>query len=144
MKNLQNNIGLDFISFLKFRGGYGEIGNSEPAGDFAYNGTTSINSSAVIFGPDGTQTQISGSTVDYVPNPYLRWETIGMTNLALDAGFTFEASSEINANKKDTANHPKGVWTLPPSLSLGEKDREKYLAIGESDRMTLRFRKPVN
>ena len=86
-KSLQKNSGLDFISFLKFRGGYGEIGNSEPAGDFAYNGTTSINSSAVIFGPDGTQTQISGSTVDYVPNPYLRWETIGMTNLALDAGF---------------------------------------------------------
>jgi TonB-linked SusC/RagA family outer membrane protein len=86
-KNLQKNSGLDFISFLKFRGGYGEIGNSEPAGDFAYNGTTSINNSAVIFGPDGTQTQISGSTVDYVPNPYLRWETIGMTNLALDAGF---------------------------------------------------------
>ncbi|MDG1690483.1 MAG: SusC/RagA family TonB-linked outer membrane protein, partial [Flavobacteriales bacterium] len=86
-KSLQENSGLDFISFLKFRGGYGEIGNSEPAGDFAFNGTTSINNSAVIFGPDGTQTQISGSTVDYVPNPYLRWETIGMTNLALDAGF---------------------------------------------------------
>jgi TonB-linked SusC/RagA family outer membrane protein len=85
-KSLQENSGLDIISFLKFRGGYGEIGNSEPAGDFAYNGTTSINNSAVIFGPDGTQTQISGSTVDYVPNPYLRWETIGMTNLALDAG----------------------------------------------------------
>ena len=86
-KNFKENNSLDFISFLKFRGGYGEIGNSEPAGDFAYNGTTSINSSAVIFGPDGTQTQISGSTVDYVPNPYLRWETIGMTNIALDAGF---------------------------------------------------------
>jgi TonB-linked SusC/RagA family outer membrane protein len=86
-KSLQENSGLDFISFLKFRGGYGQIGNSEPAGDFAFNGTTSINNSAVIFGPDGTQTQISGSTVDYVPNPYLRWETIGMTNLALDAGF---------------------------------------------------------
>ena len=73
----------------------------------------------------------------YMPQDYV-------IQLALDAGFIFEASSEINANKKDTANHPKGVWTLPPSLSLGEKDREKYLAIGESDRMTLRFRKPVN
>ena len=75
------------ISFLKLRGGYGEIGNSEPAGDFAYNGTTSINSSNVIFGPDGTVDQISGSTVDFFPNPNLRWETIGMTNIALDAGF---------------------------------------------------------
>jgi TonB-linked SusC/RagA family outer membrane protein len=86
-KSFQEKNSLDFISFLKFRGGYGQIGNSEPAGDFAYKGTTSINSSAVIFGPDGTQNQISGSTVDFVPNPYLRWETIGMTNLALDAGF---------------------------------------------------------
>ena len=85
-KNFQESSSLDFISFLKFRGGYGQIGNSEPAGDFAYKGITSINSSAVIFGPDGTQTQIAGSTVDFVPNPYLRWETIGMTNLALDAG----------------------------------------------------------
>jgi len=62
--------------------------------------------------------------------------------LAQAAGFVFEASSEVNANEKDTANHPKGVWTLPPSLSLGDQDRELYLAIGESDRMTLRFRKP--
>lgn len=64
--------------------------------------------------------------------------------LAEQAGFTFEASSEINANPKDTADHPSGVWTLPPSLRLGEQDREKYLAIGESDRMTLKFRKPLN
>ena len=80
-KNVKN------VSFLKLRGGYGELGNSEPAGDFAYNGTTSINSSNVIFGPDGTVDQISGSTVDFFPNPNLRWETIGMTNIALDAGF---------------------------------------------------------
>lgn len=62
--------------------------------------------------------------------------------LAAAAGFIFEASSEINANPKDTANYPGGVWTLPPSLRLGEEDAEIYLAIGESDRMTLRFRKP--
>jgi predicted methyltransferase len=58
------------------------------------------------------------------------------------AGFIFEQSSEINANSKDTADHLEGVWTLPPGLALGEQDREIYLAIGESDRMTLRFRKP--
>lgn len=62
--------------------------------------------------------------------------------LAEQAGFVFDGRSEINANPKDTANHPEGVWTLPPSLRLKEKDREKYLAIGESDRMTLRFKKP--
>lgn len=49
------------------------------------------------------------------------------------------ASSEVNANRKDTADHPAGVWTLPPTFRLGDKDRAKYVAIGESDRMTLRF-----
>ena len=63
--------------------------------------------------------------------------------LATQAGFVLEASSEINANPQDTADHPKGVWTLPPSLSLKEQDKEKYLAIGESDRMTLKFTKPM-
>ncbi|RMH48881.1 MAG: methyltransferase domain-containing protein [Gammaproteobacteria bacterium] len=63
--------------------------------------------------------------------------------MAEKAGFKLEAKSEINANPKDTADHPKGVWTLPPSLRLGEKDKAKYLAIGESDRMTLRFVKPA-
>jgi predicted methyltransferase len=57
-------------------------------------------------------------------------------------GFVLEARSEINANPADQANYPKGVWTLPPTLMLGDEDRERYLAIGESDRMTLRFRKP--
>ncbi|MDN3652830.1 methyltransferase [Thalassotalea ponticola] len=63
--------------------------------------------------------------------------------LAQQAGFEFVESSEINANPKDTAEHPKGVWTLPPVLRLGEQDKQKYLAIGESDRMTLKFVKPV-
>ena len=62
--------------------------------------------------------------------------------LAERAGFVLEASAEINANPNDNAHHPEGVWTLPPNLRLGEQDREKYLTIGESDRMTLRFRKP--
>jgi predicted methyltransferase len=64
-------------------------------------------------------------------------------SMAIKAGFTFDARSEINANPKDTKDYPKGVWTLPPVLTEGEKDREKYLAIGESDRMTLRFKKPL-
>ncbi len=59
--------------------------------------------------------------------------------LAKKAGFTFVAKSEINANTKDSTLHPKGVWTLPPSLRLKDQHREKYLAIGESDRMTLKF-----
>jgi predicted methyltransferase len=62
--------------------------------------------------------------------------------LAIGAGFVLAEESEINANPKDTRDHPEGVWTLPPTLALGATDREKYLAIGESDRMTLKFLKP--
>ncbi|MGB5292782.1 MAG: methyltransferase [Lysobacterales bacterium] len=61
--------------------------------------------------------------------------------IAANAGFEFVDSSEINANPKDTKDHKKGVWTLPPGYSLGDEDKEKYAAIGESDRMTLRFKK---
>ena len=68
---------------------------------------------------------------------YMKVSTI--KRLAEAAGFKLAASSEINANPKDTADWPDGVWTLPPSLRLKDKDRERYLAIGESDRMTLKF-----
>ena len=56
-------------------------------------------------------------------------------------GFELVARSEVNANPADPADHPAGVWTLPPSFSQGEADRARYAAIGESDRMTLLFRK---
>ncbi|WP_437883038.1 class I SAM-dependent methyltransferase [Pseudomonas sp. LRF_L74] len=72
----------------------------------------------------------------YLPTDYV-------IKLATDAGFILAGSSEINANPKDTKDHPEGVWTLPPALRLGDKDKQKYLAIGESDRMTLRFVKPA-
>lgn len=62
--------------------------------------------------------------------------------LAESAGFKLVARSDINANPKDTKDYESGVWTLPPRLRLGDKDREKYVAIGESDRMTLKFVKP--
>ena len=62
---------------------------------------------------------------------------------ALMAGFKLDAKSEINANPKDSKDYKGGVWTLPPSLADKEVDRAKYVAIGESDRMTLRFVKPV-
>ena len=62
--------------------------------------------------------------------------------LAQAAGFEFVARSEINANLKDTKDYADGVWTLPPSFRLGDTDKAKYAAIGESDRMTLKFVKP--
>jgi predicted methyltransferase len=71
---------------------------------------------------------------------YIKVSTV--RRLAEQAGFRLAGSSEINANPKDSADWPDGVWTLPPSLRLKDKDRDKYLAIGESDRMTLKFVKP--
>jgi predicted methyltransferase len=64
--------------------------------------------------------------------------------LAKAAGFELVGSSEINANPKDTADWPQGVWTLPPTLTLGDKDRAKYIAIGEADNFVLKFRKPAH
>jgi predicted methyltransferase len=72
-------------------------------------------------------------------NGYVRQDY--MIQLAEQAGFKLVGTSEINANPKDLRDHP--VWYLPPTLRQGDKDRAKYLAIGESDRMTLKFIKPA-
>lgn len=72
-------------------------------------------------------------------NGYLREEDV--IKFVEANGFELVAKSEINANPKDSANWPGGVWTLPPTLALKDTDRAKYQAIGESDRMTLLFRK---
>ena len=72
-------------------------------------------------------------------NGYVRQDY--MIRLAEQAGFKLTGASEINANPKDLRDHP--VWYLPPTLRQGEKDRARYLAIGESDRMTLKFAKPA-
>ncbi len=71
---------------------------------------------------------------------YVRQEAV--IGFAERAGFKFVASSEANANPKDTKDYPDGVWTLPPTFRLKDKDRDRYAAIGESDRMLLRFVKP--
>jgi predicted methyltransferase len=62
--------------------------------------------------------------------------------MAEAAGFRLDGSSEVNANPSDTKDHPNGVWTLPPVKRHDAEDAQKYLAIGESDRMTLRFVRP--
>lgn len=81
------------------------------------------------------QPQDSQAASGYVSEDYV-------IALARNAGFEFLDKSEINANSKDTKDYPEGVWTLPPALKLKDKDRKKYLAIGESDRMTIKFIKP--
>lgn len=75
------------------------------------------------------------------PNGYV--SEADAIKLAESAGFKLLAKSEINANPKDLKDYPKGVWTLPPNFAEGDKDRAKYAAIGESDRFTLKFQKPV-
>jgi predicted methyltransferase len=86
-------------------------------------------------GPGVTDVRKTAET-GYVPEDYL-------VEKIESVGFRLVDKSDINANPKDTKDHPKGVWTLPPSYELEDKDREKYQAIGESDRMTLRFVKPA-
>lgn len=92
--------------------------------------------------PRGREQDPKGGT-GYVAEDYVK-------QLAADAGFQLVAESDINANPRDTADHPFGVWTLPPTLRsspFGQPpdpnfDHAPYIAIGESDRMTLLFRKP--
>jgi predicted methyltransferase len=71
----------------------------------------------------------------YVPEDML-------IELATRAGFKLDARSEVNANARDTKDYPMGVWSLPPVFAEKDKNHDKYAAIGESDRMTLRFVKP--
>lgn len=85
--------------------------------------------------PEGRDTALEKSS------GYLKVSTI--RRLAEAAGFDYVGSSEINANPRDTADWKKGVWTLPPTLRNGEADKAQYLTIGESDRMMLKFRKPL-
>ncbi len=73
---------------------------------------------------------------------YIKVSTV--RQMAEAAGFQYVGASEVNANPKDTADWPKGVWTLPPNYAEGKADRAKYQAIGESDRMTLKFMKPAS
>ena len=75
---------------------------------------------------------IESSKKGYLPEKWLIGEIES-------AGFKLAGKSELNANPKDTKDHPEGVWALPPTYRLKDKDREKYQAIGESDRMTLKF-----
>lgn len=91
----------------------------------------------------GLQDPLAGT--GYVQEAYVK-------ALAQEAGFEFVAASDVNANPRDTRDHPFGVWTLPPVLRtspLGQPDNPEFdtapfVAIGESDRMTLRFRRPLN
>ena len=114
--------------------------NNEPYGEEAFRqlyamlrpgGTLGVVDHRLPESADSARERTSG---------YVKVSTV--RRLAEAAGFRLAEASEVNANPNDTADWPNGVWTLPPALRLGAQDRERYLAIGESDRMTLRFVKP--
>jgi predicted methyltransferase len=120
---------------LLFRGAHGMVNNGSLdtwLGEFhrtlKKRGTLGIEQQRAAEGAD----PVASSKQGYLPEAYVieRVEA---------AGFKLMRKSEVNANPKDTKDHPHGVWSLPPALRGGDVDREKYVAIGESDRMTLRF-----
>jgi len=122
-------------AILLFRGLHGmERQGTVPAWLAAFhkalkpNGILGIEQHRAKAGEDPKQTAEKG----YVPEEWVIQEVE-------KAGFKLAGKSEVNANPKDTKDYPEGVWTLPPTLRLKEKDRDKYVAIGESDRMTLKF-----
>jgi predicted methyltransferase len=94
-------------------------------------GVLGITDHRAVAGADLAKIKQSG----YLPEAFV-------IKLATDAGFKLAGKSEVNANPKDTKDYPEGVWTLPPTFALKDKDHDKYAAIGESDRMTLKFVKP--
>ena len=90
----------------------------------------------------GSESMTEGNTTQRISRSGYVPESI-VIKLAEEAGFVLIAQSDINANPLDIKAYPQGVWTLPPSLKLKEVNKKKYLTIGESDRMTIKFKKPL-
>jgi predicted methyltransferase len=141
-KNPSTSLGPDGSadSVLTFRNLHGWISNG--VADTVLGASFRVLKHGGIFGVEEHRAKPEGSAdpkvigeTGYVPEGYV-------IKIAENAGFKLASKSEINSNPKDTKDYPKGVWTLPPTLKLGDVEREKYLAIGESDRMTLKFVKP--
>ena len=122
---------------LTFRNLHNWVGNGEAALQTTFKEIHKVLKPGGVLGVvdhrlPGTMKQDEKASSGYVHEAYV-------IKLAESAGFKLAAKSEVNANPKDKADHEKGVWTLPPVLANKDKDREKYVAIGESDRMTLKF-----
>ncbi|WP_406697150.1 class I SAM-dependent methyltransferase [Sphingomonas glaciei] len=125
---------------LTFRNVHNWAMGDQPYADLAFKQIYAMLKPGGVLGIEDHRLPEAASSEREKNSGYLKVSTV--RRLAEQAGFRYAGSSEINANRKDTANWPDGVWTLPPTLALKDKDRAKYLAIGESDRMTLRFVKP--
>lgn len=125
---------------LTFRNVHNWAMGDQPYADLAFKQMYAMLKPGGVLGIEEHRLPESADSAREKTSGYLKVSTV--RRLAEQAGFRYAGSSEINANPKDSADWPDGVWTLPPTLRLGDKDRARYVAIGESDRMTLRFVKP--
>ena len=126
---------------VTFRNVHNWLMGDKPYGEEAFRQMYAMLKPGGVLGIEEHRLPASADTAREKSSGYLKVATV--RRLAEAAGFRFAGASEINANPKDKADHPEGVWTLPPTLTLKDQDRAKYLAIGESDRMTLKFTKPL-
>lgn len=125
---------------LTFRNVHNWAMGDEPYAELAFKQMYAMLKPGGVLGIEEHRLPESADSAREKRSGYLKVSTV--RRLAERAGFRFAGASEVNANPNDTTDWPAGVWTLPPTLRLGEQDRAKYLAIGESDRMTLKFVKP--
>ena len=135
---LTNANSVDMV--LTFRNIHNWMGNGEPALKGVFQQVFNSLKPGGVFGVVEHRLPVSMKQDEKASSGYVHQAYV--IQMAQSVGFKLVASSEVNANPKDTANHEGGVWALPPVLGNKEKDKEKYMAIGESDRMTLKFVKP--
>ncbi|MCW3797416.1 methyltransferase [Sphingomonas sp. BN140010] len=125
---------------LTFRNVHNWLMDDQPYAELAFRQMYAMLKPGGVLGIEEHRLPESAPAEREKTSGYLKVSTV--RRLAEQAGFRYVGSSEINANPRDTKDYPDGVWTLPPTLELGDKNRARYLAIGESDRMTLKFVKP--
>jgi predicted methyltransferase len=125
---------------LTFRNVHNWMMGDQPYAELAFQQIFAMLKPGGVLGIEEHRLPESASAERERTSGYVKVSTV--RRLAEQAGLQFAGSSEINANPRDTTDYPQGVWTLPPTFRLGDQDRAKYVAIGESDRMTLKFVKP--
>ncbi len=130
---------IDLVVTFRNTHGWVRAGNAEAM----YRAFFDVLKPGGVLGVEQHRAPPGGDPAEWAAKGYVPQEHV--IALATAAGFVLEAESEINANPADTKDHPGGVWNLPPNLSGhdNEEAKAKFAAIGESDRMTLRFRKPA-
>jgi predicted methyltransferase len=125
---------------VTFRNIHGWRADDKPYDDRIYAAAYKVLKSGGVLGIEEHRAKPGADPAELKDTGYVSEEWV--IKRVQEAGFRFVGKSEVNANPKDTKDYKEGVWTLPPSLRLKDVDKDKYLAIGESDRMTLKFVKP--